>query len=353
MTDNTHVKISVIIPTHGRSTKLGACVSALAAQTYPDFEVLIGCDGPDDAAAAVARDTWLSAGRNKDRLRVEQVSKRGQAAVRNALLPFATGDLLVFLNDDMRPAPGHLNQHATAHAMRPANAAPALVIGDSPWVSHEPDMLLQRLIRETSMIFFYNVMQERIRSGAVRADHDWGFRHAWLLNLSVPARIVCDCGGFTVFPSTYGYEDDELAHRCRDRFGSPVIYEPGAVAHHDHLIDSTAYLVREYNLGYAAIGFARTTPGCARELFGRDVQSEPELSYSREHVQRELAAARRVWDVFRTFDSIPAAAADPQLMPALYQQHLPLKRWVWRRGLLDAATGQPMDSGRTLADLAH
>ena len=146
---------------------------------------------------------------------------------------------------------------------------------------------------------------------------------------------------FMVFPSTYGYEDDELAFRMKERFGTPVLFRPEAVAEHDHRMEPGAYLKREYKLGYAAWGFARTARECALAMFGRSIASRSEVEYSRQFVERERGAAARLEESFLRLVELPANAAsgagETLHVRLLYDQHLLLKRWHWRRGLLAAS----------------
>lgn len=347
------MELSVIIPTFGRPERVAACVQALAGQSVEScaYEVLVGIDGGAEAAVeaeaveAALRRVWPV--KHTDRLTVVRCARSGQAAVRNVLLEHARGNTLLFLNDDMLPAGDLLEKHLCAQRSAVGSGAPALVVGASPWVVPEEDTLFDRLIRETSMVFFYDRMDAALARGEVGADHDWGFRHAWLLNLSAPAGLVREAGGLTVFPSTYGYEDDELAFRCRARFGTRVLYEPRAVAHHDHRLTPGSYLEREHRLGFSAWGFAGTTPECAAEMFGRDIRSEAEVGYSREFVEREAKNAERLREVFLELggvpsDAVPAAGhpASETLMQAIAQQHLLLKRWTWRAGLMEAALAE-------------
>jgi GT2 family glycosyltransferase len=329
--------VSVIIPTHGRAEKAARCVRALATQTLaPDrYEVLVGLDGPDAVSVNAVRAAWPAD--RREGLRIAEFTKRGQAGIRNQLIRVAHGRILVFLNDDMIPERGHLEAHWRAQGEREALKESALVVGDSPWVVHKPDRLFDRLVRETSMVFFYNVMN----SAEGRADRgrDWGFRHAWLLNLSAPAALVREAGGLTVFPSTYGYEDDELAWRMGRKFGAVVLYRPEAVARHDHRMGPRDYLEREYKLGFAAWGFAKTSPECAAAMFRRDVTAPEEVEYSRQFVERERGAAERLERSFVGLADVPATAVgdDLAMINLVYEQHLLLKRWHWRRGLVDAA----------------
>lgn len=347
------MELSVLIPTFGRPAKVAACVQRLARQTMDagQFEVLVGIDGgiDDPAAAGEVEDailaTWPTA--RAGQLAVVPCPKVGQAAVRNALLERAQGSTLVFLNDDMLPEPTLLEHHVEYQRDAAARGRPALVVGASPWVVPEHDTLFDRLVRETSMVFFYDRMDEALADGSADRDHDWGFRHAWLLNLSAPSALVREAGAFSVFPSTYGYEDDELAFRCRERFGTRVLYRPDAVAHHDHRLTPGSYLDRERRLGFSAWGFAGAAPECAREMFGRDIRCDDEIAYSAAFVEREQHNAERLRTTILDFAELPGdgvpSTDHPAGLPvvrALAEQHLLLKRWEWRRGLLEAVRAE-------------
>ena len=346
--------VSVLIPTHHRPARLAALLRALAGQTLARdaYEVLVGFDGPDSEAAKVGLTAWREAGGGE--IKAIECPRCGQAAVRNRLLEVARGETLVFLNDDMVPDAGFLAAHARAQAAaREGRRTGAIVVGASPWVRHADDRLFDRMVRETSMVFFH----DRMDAPAARADRerDWGFRHAWMLNLSMPRDLVREVGGVTVFPSTYGYEDDELAFRMQRAFGVPVLYRPEATALHDHRLTARAYLEREYKLGYAALGFAKTTPECAAALFGRDVASSEEAVYTRQFVKRERGGASRAVAPFLETESLPASTVDgphaAELLALAYGQHLPLKRWVWRSGLLGAIEGESMDAAGMVASV--
>lgn len=336
--------LSIIIPTRTRPARLAACIGCLSRQDLPfeRFEVLVGIDGEEDGESrAVAEASF-----GRLRAVVYEFPRRGYTAVRNGLIPHARGRILLSLNDDVLPEPALCRVHVEAHAQRRRDGlGPATIVGDAPWVIPPDDSLFDRLVRETSMIFFYDRMHG---PGAPSApDHDWGFRHAFGLNVSYPTDLVREVGGYAEFPVTYGYEDTEIAFRLAARFGCPVLFRPAARAHHDHRYDPAAYLQRERTLGRAAWGFARTSPACARALFGRDITDPGEVAYSREYVRREAAGADRQRESLHAMAGIPSGAIGgahaPALIRALYEQHLLLKRWEWRTGLLESAeaAGQP------------
>lgn len=341
---------SVVIPTFGRPEKLGACLAAFATQNAPaeSFEVLVGFDGP--GGIGFARQAWRSAGGHDAHLITIEYPHRGYTPVRNDLLPLARGRIMISANDDIIPSPGFVQAHVAEHDLASQRGQSVLVSGATPFQRPPADTLLDRLMRDTSMVFFHDVMKRYVEPDA--REKDWGFRHCYGLNFSAPMGQIRELGGFTVLPTIYGYEDIECAFRVQQRFGSPVLYRPEAMAWHDHRYTAREYAAREYKLGYAALGFARVCQLCALETFGRDIASEAEQQYCSEFVQREFKGARLAWETFLAFERTPANVLDGPhggtLQAAAYQQHLPLKRWLWRQGLLDAFTGRAMQPDMAL-----
>jgi GT2 family glycosyltransferase len=91
--------VSVVVPTHNRSSLLKRHLEALAAQTYPrdSTEWIVVCDGCTDESAVVARE----AGAN----RVIEKQGGGAASARNAGLDLATSPFVLFIDDDIIPDP--------------------------------------------------------------------------------------------------------------------------------------------------------------------------------------------------------------------------------------------------------
>jgi glycosyltransferase involved in cell wall biosynthesis len=340
------VDVSVIIPTMGRPEKIAACTRALAAQSLGGdrYEVLIGLDGPNEPSARAAAEAWRIGNGRPGGLSVVVCPREGYNGVRNRLLPLAKGRTLVSMNDDVTAVPGLLEAHHREHALAADKGRVVIVSGYSPWKVHQNETLLDRIVRETSMIFFYDQMLLPDGMPRHEPDHDWGYRHCWGLNFSAPLGAAREVGGFTAFDLQYGYDDIEFAHRLRQRYGAPVLFRPTARAEHDHRYGAREILTREWKLGVSAWHFAKARPAFCAELFGRDIHSNEELAYSREFVSRERSAAARLRNSFEDLESIPGhEVSGPHaagLINLVYQQHLLLKRWMWRAGLAAAAEGR-------------
>lgn len=335
------VETSVLIPTRGRARLLARCLGALSRQEGAGpFEVLVGLDGPDPETEALVGGLERG-GAGAGHVRCIPCARGGLMAVRERLVAEARGRLMISINDDVEPCAGFIAAHVAGHReAERERGGPAVIVGDSPWTVHGDDSLFDRLVRETSMIFFYDRMR-----GETDRWRDWGFRHCWGLNFSAPLALVREAGGFRGFPFAYGYEDIELGFRLHERFGAPVLFRPAARAEHDHRYRPADVLAREFQLGRAAWLFAGASPAFAGAVFGRDIRTAKELAYSEAFLAREESLAARLRASFFGLAELPAGAvggadAGPVLR-LIYEQHLALKRWMWRGGLLDAAKNGP------------
>lgn len=356
--DSAHPAASILLPTFDRAQHLAACIASLACQQAAEagFEVVVGFDGPQPEAEALAQAAWNSANPRNAELRFIRSPRAGYTIVREQLIAAARGRIMISLNDDVTAAPGFVEAHLAAHRERESSGAgPAIIVGDAPYALRQPDTLLDRMVRETGLVFFYDVMNTP--EARAQRDRDWGFRHCFGLNFSAPLRCVREAGGVLARPHLYGYDDIELAYRISRRFSAPVLYRPEATVTHHHFYTAEGLLERERQLGASAWIFAAASPDFARACFGRDIRSREEIEYSRAFVERERSAAERLRESFITLANLPAACVEgpqaPVLIKALAQQHLLLKRWMWRRGLLDAAEREHADDHAPAATPAY
>lgn len=389
--------VSVLIPTRDRANKLATCLSHLARQTFvgasggvlvPAVEVIVSLDGPDDASRKVcerALAAWP-----KLAVRVVEGPRDGYMVARNRALSAVRGGLskdrlIISINDDVRPEPGFIEAHVRAHMEAQARGIRLCVVtGSSPWVVHEPDRLFDRLIRETSMVFFYDAMDAAVaKDGDGSRWRDWGFRHAWGLNTSIPAWAIAEVGPYAEYAGQYGYEDVEMVHRVCERFGVneagkprmngivanlgaggavPVLYRQEAFAPHDHRMEPKDYIAREYKLGYTAWSFSRVSARCAQAIFTRDIAGDGkgELAKALAHVAEELPRAKAAAKVLMESAKLDAktgigtqsdAFVGAFTVEAAYQAHIPAKRCAWHLGLADAIRGYGNYADRAVAEL--
>jgi len=252
------VRVYAVVPSaRGDWPGTRRLLESLAAQTTRPAGVVLSIDS--EAAPAPDAGALERAG-----VAVEIVRgpAAGPGAARNrgldrlAAMGAGGGDLVLFLNDDVELEPGCVAAHVAAHAARGGD----LVVGAAPYVSGA-ERVVDRLVAGTSLVFFYDRM-----AGDGDPARDWGFRHAWTLNLSVAVRSA---GRFDERLGLPMFDDLEWAFRAT-RGGRRVRHAAGAVAAHRHepAHGARSLLRREAMLGHQALALRPINPACFAAVFG-------------------------------------------------------------------------------------
>ncbi|MEZ5322786.1 MAG: glycosyltransferase family A protein [Microthrixaceae bacterium] len=213
-----HPSFSIVIPTYNRSDVVEQTLRQLLAQDYPAdrFEILVCDNSADDtpnmvrrvAADAPATVTLISS------------DERLPAVKRNQGLDAATGDFVLFMNDDVWVLPDFLAEHAATHA---AHDVPIAVLGK---VEQSPKMERNPFI-EWYEPFAYHLIDHL-------ADQAVPYHFGWSMNLSFPRRVMLDRNiRFHEDWREIGSEDVEISFRWT-RAGYPIIYNPRAWGEHFH-----------------------------------------------------------------------------------------------------------------------
>jgi glycosyltransferase involved in cell wall biosynthesis len=208
------MNLSIIIPTYNRLARLRQVLAALARQSYPpeQFEVIVVSDGSSDGT-----DAYLQSGATP--LPVEAIlqENQGVAAARNAGIAAARHKLLLFLDDDVVPAPALVEEHV----FKQQELGPgAVVMG--PMLT-PPDKRLSAWVQWEQMMLG--------KQYAAMARGDWAAtaRQFYTGNTSLRRAEVVAAGGFD--PAFRRAEDVELAYRLADR-GATFHFHAAAAGHH-------------------------------------------------------------------------------------------------------------------------
>jgi GT2 family glycosyltransferase len=174
------VKFSVIIATKDRAALLDQALASLRAQeNAPEYELIVVDNGSSDATPAVAR---------KHGAVYAFVAEPNRGKARNAGLARASGDAIVFVDDDVVTPPAFLAGHARAHEAQSVPLAVSGPIINVPDAAHRP----APTAANASRAFFVTC------------------------NVSVRAASLRAVGGFDEAFDLYGWEDTELGARLRD-----------------------------------------------------------------------------------------------------------------------------------------
>lgn len=207
--------VSVIIPTYNGAHKILTAIRAVASQQLQPDEILVVIDGSTDNTDEVIR----SAGQELKRLRVIRQNNQGRAAVRNTGAAHATMDLLVFLDDDMKPEPDWLGIHLRHHQSSPGSILTASAV-DLP-VTDGPDY---QKYRSALSAHWANDLR---RFDGHPLPKDKVFITA--ANFSIPRQLFNTIGGFDSILNDG--EDYDFAVRAT-RLRIPIHYNSAACAWH-------------------------------------------------------------------------------------------------------------------------
>lgn len=219
---------SVIITTLRRPQLLTRVLRAIQALDGRDFEVVVVCDGEDASTRAVSQSLqapyplrWVF---NRENV--------GLAESRNIGARNASGELLLFLDDDCLPQPGWLDHHRKPHES--GNCVVAGRIVDI--YEHEPASRVERMLRQSAQ---EDIDQDAALLGTEREN---GSLHCAGRNSSMRKSTWSDAGGFDPRLRFTAEEDTELGLRLYAA-GVRFTYEPRAVVHHVMTKDPIAYLL--------------------------------------------------------------------------------------------------------------
>ncbi|SDD28470.1 Glycosyltransferases involved in cell wall biogenesis [Streptomyces sp. LaPpAH-199] len=235
--------LSVVIPTRSKAPSLRATLVALAAQGHRGpYEVVVVDDGSTDGTRELLH--RLAGEAAGPAPRVVEGPERGRAAARNAGAEAARGRRLLFLDDDILTAPGHLNAHqdfsetqALAHGplrefpgarrwleRHAASDAAELAAAAARVAAGEEGRLLRNTL-ETLVC----AMDE----GKVPPVAPWAACVG--ANTSLPRALFEEVGGFDEgFGLGWGCEDLELGVRALAAGAHVVVPAPAAGVHLTH-----------------------------------------------------------------------------------------------------------------------
>ncbi len=111
------MEVSVIVPTYNGAKKIPVLLNALQKQTFSDFQLVIVVDGSTDDTIRIL-DGYSKLFR---KIKIIVQPRSGRAIVRNRGAHESEGELLIFFDDDMEPAPDSVERHYKFHLDNPGS----------------------------------------------------------------------------------------------------------------------------------------------------------------------------------------------------------------------------------------
>ncbi len=197
------MRATIQLCTYNRAHLLERVLDACFEQNVPAdaYEVVLVNDGSTDSTPDVIARAEMRA---SCRFVVVNQPNSGLAKGRNAGIARASGERIIFIDDDVLPLPNFVEEHLRSHDVHPK----AIVRGGAINVESFDDLPPPVWkLRNYSGNFF------------------------WTTNVSVPLVTIRAIGGFNESFSEYGWEDIDVGLRLR--FGGvKAVFNPKALVYH-------------------------------------------------------------------------------------------------------------------------
>jgi GT2 family glycosyltransferase len=310
-------RFSVVIPTHDRRDSVMRLLRALQRQEPVDggFEVIVVADGCADGTVEALGNVNIGFP-----CAVVEQSSSGPAAARNRGAAQATGDILLFLDDDVEPRPGVLRTHAEFHAQ----------VADGIGIGYlEPSVSARGFFGVILRGWWESMFEESRRPG-----HRYVYSDLLSGHCSLERRAFERLGGFDA--TLRSHEDYELGYRAIAA-GMNLRFLPEATAvHHeaselektfrrkiDDGIADVALLQRYPALGVSLPLTRRSVPGVVGRVAARLARMSPRAG--------DRFAAGAQWLLLRAYERSGLRFRWRALLEDL------LDYWYWR-GIVQAST---------------
>jgi len=209
--------VSIIIPSHNRSSSQRRALDALHSQTYPLdlMSVIVVADSCIDDTLAMLQDY-----KAPFKLQVIDVNCRSAAIARNTGAATATGQLLLFLDDDIEALPPLVESHARVHRERPGSA----VVGPYPPMQGGT-RFFDVEVRSWWEDKFYQMSEP---------GHRFTYQDLLSGNLSLDAGLFARLDGFDSAFGNCDGEDYEFGLRLLKADVSFVLADDAVTYHYEH-----------------------------------------------------------------------------------------------------------------------
>jgi glycosyltransferase involved in cell wall biosynthesis len=318
-------RISVLIATFNRPDLLAECLESFADQTLArdQYELVVVDDGSDDAGALDAAVEKVA-----DRVQVTalRIAHAGRSAAKNHAVMLARAPVVLFFDDDDRPARDHLERHLAAHDARPDERV--AVLGHTDWAPELERSPLMRYVTDVDRLMF---AYERLRDGQ---ELDW--RGFW------EGRISCKRS----FLVAHALHDQRLAYSIDVEMGwrlaahgLRIVYDASVLSYMARPIDLETFCARTQAKGRAQAVIAALHPGTA-------IAEQLAVDEVVEHWEAHRFAEQRLRLRVRELEA--RAESGAPVLDELHAAYRELLRLLHAKGVAEATQGhQPAPSTPT------
>ncbi|TBR17622.1 glycosyltransferase family 2 protein [bacterium] len=265
------MKVSVVIPTLGRSNVLETCLDSLRKQANKDFEVVIATDKKEKLQ-------YLSGKYPDLKIILTEQAQKGLAPARNAGLSSASGNIVSFIDDDVTIEPQWIDEliKAFGSASDIGGVSGPTLISDSDLCKRDIMIFHQMIKKNLFLKFIGEIYSHFVLEGdpyAVGRICNSGFfslgsnypestritgyqkvDYLEACNMSFRHDVLNKTGGFSLDYKGVGeWSEPDLAFRVKNE-GFKLIFNPKAVVHH-HISQQGVFKDRGINVGLRSENF--------------------------------------------------------------------------------------------------
>ena len=238
--------VSVVVPTYRRPHVIESVVDPLLDDPAT-AEVIVVVDGcPDGSQEVVER---LAA--QRPRLRGVYIANSGDMAARDAGARAATGDVVLFVDDDVIASPGLVSGHAAHHA----DGARRIVLGYMPITVGGPTA--------ENVAGRVYAREYEGRCAHYETDPESPVRDLWGGNFSMPRQAGLEVGLANPAFTEHYHADRDFGIRCLEA-GITGVFDRSLHADHRHRHTLAAFVRDAASMGAARVLTAELHPQLAR-----------------------------------------------------------------------------------------
>lgn len=240
---------SVVVPTFQRRDVVCEAARAIARIEYAGpLELVVIVDGSTDGTVEA-----LEAIACPFPKKVIFQENAGLARARNRGAAEASGEILLFLDDDMICDPDIVSQHARSH-----RAGADAVLGHIPLDPASPAGVLADGVGKWA-----ESRAAKLSRGAPLTLFDLLGGH-----LSVRCDVFNALGGFDqAFTAGGSYGNEDIDFGARLIAGHTILFNRDAVAWHRYVVTPSSHMRQYFEAGQAAVDFSRKHPVLGQDLF--------------------------------------------------------------------------------------
>lgn len=218
-------RLSIVVPTYNGAAKIPLLLESLLRQTFQDFELVVVIDGSNDGTEEILQPYH---NRFKAYKIISQVNS-GRSVVRNRGVSEASGDVLIFYDDDMEPDSDSVDRHNSFHK----NYEGMLVGNPVEFMNSEKTDFQNYKARLTS------IWTKKYSEGLTQMDYSNLFFTA--ANCSIAKNLFFAMEGFD--ERLTDAEDYDFGYRALER-KIPVFFDKSNKAIHHDPITAEKYIQR-------------------------------------------------------------------------------------------------------------